>query len=43
VPVVVGDGKRALPARVRMNLDLLDERRLGQGTVFLRYGTVSPA
>jgi len=36
IPVVVGGGKRALP-NVRMNLELLDERRFGNGTVFLRY------
>jgi dihydrofolate reductase len=38
VPVIVGGGKRALPDRVRLELDLLDERRFGGGTVFLRYG-----
>ena len=37
VPVVVGSGKRALPD-VRLNLELLDERRFGNGTVYLRYG-----
>jgi len=37
VPVVVGAGKRALPD-VRLNLELLDERRFGNGTVYLRYG-----
>jgi dihydrofolate reductase len=36
-PVVVGAGKRALPD-VRLNLELLDERRFGNGTVYLRYG-----
>ena len=36
VPVVVGAGKRALPD-VRLSLELLDERRFGNGTVFLRY------
>jgi dihydrofolate reductase len=35
-PVVVGAGKRALPD-VRLNLELLDERRFGNGTVFLQY------
>jgi dihydrofolate reductase len=38
VPVVVGGGKRALPDGVRLDLDLLDERRFENGTVFLRYG-----
>jgi dihydrofolate reductase len=37
VPVVVGGGKRALPDGVRMDLDLLDERRFTSGTVYLRY------
>jgi dihydrofolate reductase len=37
VPVVVGGGKRALPEGVRLNLKLLDERRFGNGTVYLRY------
>ena len=36
-PVVVGAGKRALPD-VRLNLELLDERRFANGTVYLRYG-----
>ncbi|MFL6019484.1 MAG: dihydrofolate reductase family protein [Gaiellaceae bacterium] len=38
VPVVVGGGKRALP-ELRMNLELLDERTFGNGTVYLRYRT----
>jgi dihydrofolate reductase len=37
VPVVVGGGKRALPDDVRVSLELLDERRFGNGTVYLRY------
>jgi len=42
VPVVVGGGKRALPDNgVRLALELADERRFGNGTVFLRYRTVS--
>jgi dihydrofolate reductase len=36
-PVVVGGGKRALPANVRSQLDLLDERRFGNGVVHLHY------
>jgi dihydrofolate reductase len=36
-PVVVGGGKRALPDGVRLDLDLVDERRFGGGMVFLRY------
>ena len=38
VPVVVGGGKRALPDNdVRVNLELLDERRFRNGTVYLHY------
>jgi dihydrofolate reductase len=38
VPVVVGGGKRALPGGVvRVNLELLEERRFGNGTVYLHY------
>jgi dihydrofolate reductase len=36
-PVVLGGGKRALPANVRAQLDLLDERRFGTGVVHLHY------
>jgi dihydrofolate reductase len=38
VPVIVGGGKRSLPeSGVRMDLELLDERRFGNGTVYLHY------
>lgn len=37
-PIVVGGGKRALPDDVRVQLELLDERRFGSGVVHLRYG-----
>ena len=37
VPVVVGGGKRALPAGMRVDLELLDERRFNNGVVYLRY------
>jgi dihydrofolate reductase len=37
-PVVVGGGKRFLPDGVRLRLELLDERRFGNGTVHLHYG-----
>ena len=37
VPVIVGGGKRALPERLRVVLDLLDERRFASGTVHLHY------
>jgi riboflavin biosynthesis pyrimidine reductase len=38
-PIVVGAGKEALPTNVRLRLDLLDERRFGNGMVHLRYRT----
>jgi len=42
VPVVVGGGKRSLPGNdVRVNLELLDERRFRNGTVYLHYRTRS--
>jgi dihydrofolate reductase len=37
-PVVVGGGKRSLPDGVRVDLELLDERRFWSGFVYLRYG-----
>ena len=36
-PVVVGGGKRFFPDGVRLNLELLEERRFGNGVVVLRY------
>ena len=36
-PVLVGGGKPALPDGVRADLELLDERRLTRGYVYLRY------
>jgi dihydrofolate reductase len=36
-PIVVGGGKRSLPDNVRLKLELLDERRFANGTVYLRY------
>ena len=38
-PVVVGTGNRALPEGVRVQLELLDERRFGNGVVHLHYRT----
>jgi dihydrofolate reductase len=38
-PVVVGGGKQSLPNDTRMQLELLDERRFGNGMVHLRYRT----
>jgi dihydrofolate reductase len=40
-PIVVGGGKRGLPAGVRQPLELLDERSFGNGMVYLRYRTGS--
>jgi dihydrofolate reductase len=39
-PVLVGGGKRSLPDDVRLELGLLDERRFGNGMVYLRYQTL---
>jgi dihydrofolate reductase len=39
IPILVGGGKSALPDNVRLELELLEERRFGNGTVFLRYRT----
>lgn len=36
-PIIVGGGKSALPDNVRIELELLEERRFGNGMVFLRY------
>jgi dihydrofolate reductase len=36
-PVVVGGGTRYMPDNARIELELLDERRFGNGTVFLHY------
>jgi dihydrofolate reductase len=36
-PVAVGDGKPALPADARLDLELLDGRRFANGVMLLRY------
>jgi dihydrofolate reductase len=36
-PVLLGGGKPALPSDTRVDLELLDERRLGEGIEYLRY------
>ncbi len=36
-PIVVGGGKQWLPNNVRLKLELSDERRFGNGMVYLRY------
>jgi dihydrofolate reductase len=38
-PIVIGGGKQSLPNDVRMKLELLDERRWGNGMVYLHYRT----
>jgi dihydrofolate reductase len=38
-PIVVGSGNQALPDNFRLELELLDERRFGNGVVYLRYRT----
>jgi dihydrofolate reductase len=38
-PIVVGGGKQSLPDNVRLKLELLDERRFGNGMVYLHYRT----
>jgi len=36
-PIVVGGGKQSLPSHVRVKLELIDERRFGNGMVYVRY------
>jgi dihydrofolate reductase len=36
-PVIVGGGERFFPEGVRLDLDLLEERRFGNGVIALRY------
>jgi dihydrofolate reductase len=38
-PIVVGGGTQSLPDNVRLKLELLDERRFGNGMVYVRYRT----
>lgn len=38
-PVIVGGGKRFFPEGVRLNLELVGERRFGNGVVVLQYTT----
>jgi riboflavin biosynthesis pyrimidine reductase len=38
-PIVVGGGKQSLPNNVRLELELLEERRFGNGMVYLHYRT----
>jgi dihydrofolate reductase len=39
-PTVLGGGKPALPTDARADLELIDERRFGNGVVLLRYRTL---
>jgi dihydrofolate reductase len=39
VPVIVGGGKPSLPADVRIELELVDEKRFDSGVVHLNYRT----
>ena len=41
-PVVVGGGTSFLPDGVRLELELLEEHRFGNGVVFLGYRNVTP-
>jgi dihydrofolate reductase len=38
-PIVVGGGKQSLPNNVRLMLELIEERRFGNGMVYLHYRT----
>ncbi|GAB3605088.1 dihydrofolate reductase family protein [Conyzicola nivalis] len=40
-PVVVGGGTRYLPDRAKLGLELVDERRFGNGVVYLSYRALS--
>jgi len=41
MPIAVGGGKRFLPDGVRLNFELLDEHRFGNGVIHLHYRTVT--
>ena len=43
IPILVGGGTRALPENVRVELELLDERRFTSGVVYLHYRTLHEA
>ncbi len=42
-PVVLGGRNPALPTRTRVDLELVDERRLGNGVLHVRYRILPPA
>ncbi len=41
-PIVVGGGKRFFPHGVRLDLELVEQRRFAKGVVVLRYAVRSP-
>jgi dihydrofolate reductase len=42
-PVIVGGGKRYFPRGVRLDLELVEERRFRNGEIFLRYAVRGPS
>ncbi|MEO7126741.1 MAG: hypothetical protein ABI382_13985 [Nakamurella sp.] len=36
-PILVGRGKPALPQGIRLDLELLDHRRFGNGVIYARH------
>jgi dihydrofolate reductase len=40
VPVVVGGGTRCMPDGIRLDLQLVDQRRFDNGTVYVSYRPV---
>jgi dihydrofolate reductase len=40
-PIVVGGGKRSLPQKLRIKLELMEQRRFAGGVVYLRYRTTA--
>ena len=40
-PVVVGGGARSLPDGMRLDLELTDEHRFGNGSIYVRYRVVA--
>jgi dihydrofolate reductase len=40
-PIIVGGGRQSLPNDIRLELDLVDERRFGNGVVYVRYRTTT--
>jgi dihydrofolate reductase len=40
-PVIIGGGKRYFPSSVRLDLELVEERRFRNGDIFLRYAVRS--